>query len=382
LKKLTILIYSLAGGGAERVVSILLNELKDKFDITLVLMNETISYTLPNNIKIIYLEKSFAKENALYKFLKLPFLAYKYKLICQKNNITTSMSFMNRPNYINIFSKLFGNKIKTIISERIAPSQEYKTDSTKDKISRLLIKYLYPKADLIIPNAQEMADDLILNFNIPNDKIKVINNPVDIKMINKLKNEIVDYDFTGFNFINVARFHKQKNHKLLINSFSKLENKNTNLLLLGDGHLNDELKEQIKELKLENRVKFFGFNNNPYKYIVKSDCFVFSSNYEGFPNVLVEALSCEIPVISTDCISGPSEILNDTNRSYSKNNDDINICDYGILTPVNNEELLVKSMKIILEDKILKEKFVNSGYKRAVMFDKDIIVDEFVRILN
>ena len=109
-KKLSILTYSLASGGAERVVSILLEALKDDFDIHLVLMNDTIFYTIPKGIKVAYLEQSDARESGVLKLLKLPYLAFKYKRFCQKNEIAISLSFMNRPNYINTMAKLLGVK--------------------------------------------------------------------------------------------------------------------------------------------------------------------------------------------------------------------------------------------------------------------------------
>ena len=101
-KNLSILIYSLAGGGAERVVSILLNELKDKYDITLVLMRNKLDYEIPKNIKIHFLEDSNPYENGIVKLLKLPYLGWKYKKFCQYNGIDISLAFMNRPSYVSI----------------------------------------------------------------------------------------------------------------------------------------------------------------------------------------------------------------------------------------------------------------------------------------
>ena len=182
MKKLTILIYSLASGGAERVVSILLKELSQKYEIELVLMRDIIFYDIPKNIKITFLENSNPTENGIFKLLKLPFLAYKYSKI--KSDI--SISFMNRPNYINILSNLFKNS-KTIISERIAPSQEYKNNTLKDKISKYLIKTLYKKSDVIVPNSKYIAYELEKIFNVSTNKIKVIYNPVFKPQTSNLK---------------------------------------------------------------------------------------------------------------------------------------------------------------------------------------------------
>ena len=163
-KKLSILIYSLANGGAERVVSILIQELNDVFDITLFLMNDTIYYDIDPNINIIYLERSNPQEHGLLKLLKLPFLAWKYKRLNQSG---ISLSFMYRPNYINIIAKLFGMKSRVLVSERDFPSAK-NSQGIQGKINLILIKYLYEKAPHIITNSLMMKHDLKTNFNIRN----------------------------------------------------------------------------------------------------------------------------------------------------------------------------------------------------------------------
>ena len=133
-KRLSILIYSLANGGAERVVSILLNDLKDIYDINLFLMCDNIFYCVPDNVKITFLEKSSVDENGIKKLLKLPFLSYRYKKL---NKSDVSLSFMNRPNYINIISKILGMKGKVVISERSMPSLQHKS-GMQGKINKVL----------------------------------------------------------------------------------------------------------------------------------------------------------------------------------------------------------------------------------------------------
>ena len=164
-KRLSILIYSLASGGAERVVSILLNELPNKYDITLVLMKNKIEYDIPKEIKIAFLEDSDPYESGIAKLLKLPYLGFRYKRFCKENQITVSLSFMNRPNYINIFAKLFGNRARTIISERAMPSLQHKV-GIQGKINRFLIKQLYPYSDVVTANSMGNSLDLRDNFGI------------------------------------------------------------------------------------------------------------------------------------------------------------------------------------------------------------------------
>jgi len=170
-------------------------------------------------------------------------------------------------------------------------------------INRTLIKLLYPKADLLFANSKGNAIDLENNFKIKN--IQVIYNPFDIDKIKEKSKESVNLK-SGFNFVTIGRLDEGKNHQLLIKAMREIEG---NLYIIGDGVLRGYLEQLIYTLNLTDRVFLVGKQKNPYKYLSKADTFLFSSNREGFPNVLVEALACEIPIISTDCKSGPREIL-------------------------------------------------------------------------
>ena len=208
-QRVAILIYSLASGGAEKQVSLLLKYLSNKYKIYLVLMNNTIFYEIPKNIEIAYIEQSSPRESGVKKFLKLPFLSLKYKKFLKKNKIDISISFMNRPNYINALAKI----TKTILSERISPLNEYKTNSTKNIVNRFLINVLYKKADLVIPNSKRTALELRNFFNIKN--IKTIYNMIELPKCKKENNEFI--------FIHIGRFEPQKNHFLLFEAFKQAD---------------------------------------------------------------------------------------------------------------------------------------------------------------
>lgn len=382
-KKLSILIYSLAGGGAERVVSILLNELQERYDISLVLMRDKIDYDIAKEVKIHFLENSKPDENGILKLLKLPYLGWRYKRFCQENDIDITLAFMNRPSYVAIFSKLFANNILTIISERTTPSLMYGADNLLSKISKLLIRKLYPKADAIICNAEGNRFDLINNFSIDSQLCLTIHNPFDLSKIEKLSKEPVNnIHFDKFTFVTVGRLDHGKNHQLMISAFSKLEDKNSQLIILGEGLLRASIERKIRALSLEDRVFLVGFDANPYKYFSKSDCFLFSSNYEGFPNVLVEALACHLPVISTDCPSGPREILAPNSDISVQLTERCEKAEYGILFPTQKEDSLIQAMNLILKDEDLRERYANMAKVRAKNFDKEIIVDAFVEQLE
>ena len=380
-KNIAFFIYSLAGGGAERVVSILLNELSDIYNITLILMNKTISYDIPyKKINILYLEDSSPNEHGIKKLLKIPYLGLKYRNICKRYNIDLSFAFMNRPVYISMLAKLFKLDIKFIISERSTPSEIYKKNNFQSLINKFLIKNLYPLSDFIVTNSYGNYNDLICNFNIKKEKMKVIYNPIDLeKIYSSLKEEINGFTFDKFTFISVGRLDSGKNHKMIIEAFSEL-NIQSNLIIIGKGPLEKELRNLIKKLNQEDRVFILGFKDNPHKYISKSSCFVFSSKYEGFPNVLLESLACSIPIISTNCKSGPGELLN-LDYSYKKYNN-IKIGKYGILIPVDDKKLLKESMQRIYLEKELRSNYINKSKDRIENFEKAKIVNDFINTIE
>lgn len=382
-KSLSIFITSLSGGGAERVVSILLKELKNDFNITLVLMNDTIVYDIPKDIRVVYLENTNQKQNGIVKILKLPYLGYRYKNICQKNHIDISLSFMYRPNFINIFAKLFGLKSKVVISERNTPSKVYIGNSLASRVGNFLIKNLYSKADKIIPNSNGNSFDLIKNYGIEKEKLTVIENPFDIKKIEKNASEDIKVNKnSNFVFIMVGRLEVHKRHSLVIEAFSRLQDSNSELWILGQGPMESKLISLINDLELKERVKLLGFDKNPYKYMAQADCFILSSTREGFPNVLVEALACGLPVISSDCHSGPREILAPNSSVSKKIKNEIELSKYGILFPVDKVDYLYTAMIKMIEDKEIYDNYKKIVKSRASEFSLNKIIDQYKKVLE
>ncbi|NPA56009.1 MAG: glycosyltransferase [Epsilonproteobacteria bacterium] len=349
--KLVILIYSLGSGGAERVVATLIPYLKRYYDIELVLMNDTVFYDV--DVKITWLEHSSPTEHPLIKLLKLPILAWKYKKLLTTKDI--SLSFMNRPNYINVLAKLLGAKAKIIVSERNMPSLQH--NYRFGFISKWLIR-LYNKADIVLANAKEISYDLQRNFAVRH--VNVIYNPLIPKTCNKLPRR-------KFTFINIGRMDKGKNQELLIKAFNQLTF-DARLVIVGDG----VLREYLMSIASDN-VEFVGTTKDIYHYLRQSDCFVFTSQHEGFPNVLLEALSCKLPVISTDCSSGPREILA-PNTPFLPKTTSLEKTPYGILIKPNSLPHLIQAM-----NEIYHNYFTPSPPKE---FDIETIVQQYREIIG
>ncbi len=373
-KKISILINDLDSGGAERVVSVLLDMLHNRYDITLFMMHNIIFYNIPKDIKIVIVGNSNLKDSGVKKLLKLPLIAWQYKKLNRDSSI--SISFLSRANYINIFAKLFGMRGRVIVSERSMPSLQYR-GSLQGYINRLLIRFLYRKTDMVFANSKGNALDLMENFKIGD--VRVIYNIFNIDRVINLSNRYAILNSNRFNFITIGRLDEGKNHKLLIDAIKEID---ANLYIIGDGELRDDLVEHIINLGLEERIFMIGKIKNPYKYISKADSFVFASNREGFPNVLVEALACGLPIISTDCRSGPREILAPDTDVTLQLHDNLEIAKYGILTPINSIDKMREAMRLIMHNQKLRDEYRNRAIDRAMDFNKNKLIGKFINIID
>lgn len=366
MKKISVFIYSMAGGGAERVVSNLLGILSEKYEVHLILMNDRIFYEIPKNIRIHFLERSKPFENGLWKLVKLPFLGQKYKKLCADLGIDLHFVWMNRPCYVAAFARIFGDKKPLVMNECSTPSVLYKANNFKSKISKFLLRTLYPKADFIYPNSLGNLNDLRDNFSIDEAKMKVLYNATDLDEIRAKSTEEIEQNRPFF--LSVGRLDAGKNHELLIRAYAKLKNCDKDLLILGEGVLKEHLQSVIDELNLSERVKLLGFDNNPYKYMSKCYAFVFVSLFEGFSNALIEALACGKLVISSDHKSGARELLGDN--------------EWGILVGVNDEKSTIEAMQKALDKPELVKIYEKNAIIRANFFDKNKIANDLIKDLD
>lgn len=377
--RLLIFINTLQTGGAERVVSLLLNHLKDNFEIHLALYSNIIDYTIPPEIKILDLKQPLL-QNKIIRFLKLPQISLQVYRYCKKNGINNSVAFLYRPCYINAIMKSFcGYRGHVIMCEGTHQTTMQESHSTIYRMfSKFMVMYSYKRADLILANSYAIQTDLIENFKIKTP-VRVIYNPVDLQDIKTHAVEEPGFVFEEniFYFITVGNLRKEKNQLLLIQAFFILKNLPCKLLIVGAGVMEDILKQKVKDLGLMEKVIFCGFDKNPFKYVNRSNCFVLSSDVEGFPNVLIEALACGKPVISTDCSSGPRELLAPATDLHHRAINAYEIGEYGILTPVKDVISLANAMKKMYTDAGLRSQFTAKAAKRAEQFDVDEIKQYF-----
>lgn len=381
--KIAFLINSLTSGGAEKIVLTIINELaKENTNIELICLEENNFYDLPSNIKITYLKKNSGKSNGIMKLFEIPFLSYKLKKYIEKNNIKIVQSHLYRANYINVLSNILGSNHKSqIVNHGIA--SRYKIKGLLGKINLFLIKKLYTKANTVITISQEMKNDLNRLYEFKNSQL-VINNPYDLNNIDILKiQEIPEFIFNPEKtyLITMGRLIKLKRYDDVIKSLRNLP-ENIELILLGEGEEEKNLKILTKKLDLEGRTHFIGNVKNPFKYLYNADIFILSSETEGFPNSLIEALACNLLIVSSDCISGPREILAPNTDSATIAKDKFQIEEFGILYPTGNVQELSNSILCLIEYNNIKIDLRNKKNTRAKDFSLEKIIIQYKKVLE
>jgi len=370
------LVNSFKRGGAERVIINLLNYLPGldpDLKLFLYFLEDAVNpYPVPDHVHLMKRKKRPKFQST--KFFNIPVQASRLKTFTQENEIDLVLSFLSRSNYVNMIAKWLGSHHQVIMSERNTPSFVYSSSGIKDRINGLLIRKLYPHSFKIIAISQGVKNDLVNSYDISSDNIVVIYNPIDTDVVMIKSKEKVDHkwltDKSIKTIISVGRLEKQKNHTLLINAF-KIVSKNhpnTRLMILGEGTERKNLEKLTKELNLTSKVCLIGLQDNPFAFVSKADLFVLSSDFEGFGNVIIEAMVCGCPVISTDCQSGPNEII-----THKKD---------GYLTPVGDVDAMSDAISTLLENKSLRESIIENAYHRANDFRLEKISEQYLQTIK
>ena len=204
--------------------------------------------------------------------------------------------------------------VHTTLSERLKRKNIFARLKEKKRLQNI-----YNNSNIIaVSNGVKKDLEKFINANI-----KVIYNPFDFEDIKNKAKESIDLNFEYI--MTAGSLNNVKRHDLLLKAYSKL-NTNLHLVVLGKGRQEKNLKKLAKKLNIENKVHFLGWQSNPYKYMRNAKLFVLSSEVEGFGNVLVESLALNTPVVSTNCPSGPSEILIDElSKFLAKNKDEFDL---------------------------------------------------------
>lgn len=344
-KKIAFLIPSLSTGGAERVVVLLANKFIEKFEVFVIVLNKTETvYSVDKEVTIIYLQEKYLPSSSLFEAIKSNFVYV--KKICKTvktNQIDILIGFTTSVNILTIISSMFLNK-PNLISERNNPEV-----SVPNIFWKFFRDLTYPFTNGLI--VQTDFNRKFYQKIIKKNKIKVIPNPIDKSIFSARK----DYCERENIILTVGRLDVNKNQRLLFEAFTNLNVGNWKLVIAGDGVLREEYKKLTAYLGIADKVDFVGNVANVSDYYNKAKIFVFTSKSEGFPNALLEAMSFGLPCISTDCPSGPSEII--------KNNEN------GFLIDVNNKSQLEKKLTDLMNNPKLCIEFSAKALKSTERFE-------------
>lgn len=298
--KVLFVINSLAGGGAERVMATLLRaseKRRAKFDFSIALLDcEPAAYPLPTWLAVHQLDsrgglgRSFRQLSALIK----------------RERPDVTLSFLTRANIAAIAAMRLRRR-PCIISERVNTKAHLATGRSA-RLSLGMVRALYPRATRILAVSQGVADTLANDFGVKPGTIEIIANPVDLTAIAIKAADKPPIVIDGPYVAAMGRLVPNKNFALAIEAFAR-SNVEGKLIILGEGPERAALEKLAAKLDIADRVLLPGFCDNPYAVLAHSQYVILSSNAEGFPNALVEALASGVAVVATDCPSGPFEVL-------------------------------------------------------------------------
>jgi len=383
--KVMFIINQMGDGGAERVVQTLANYLAQKpgFRVSVVTLhgdgvakmdrevNSDTSggdgYPLREGVSRHTLFSRLLSRG-VFKILMLPLQGLELARLVKRQDPEVVISFLVRSNLAHCFSQLFGNRKPVIISERNTSDNQYGSGSLKDRVMLGLIRRLYPRADGVIAISRGVKDSLE-RLGVLGDKVKVIYNPQPLEEIEARAQEpILEENWLprdGFTLVTTGRLVEQKDHATLLRAFAlvKEEVERASLMVMGEGPLKEDLQRMARDLGIGEKVWFAGWRENPFAIMKRSDLFVFSSKFEGLGNAIIEAMACGLPVIATDCPSGPAEILESGK--------------YGVLVPVGDAEAMAREIVFFYRDPSRREKYARLSRERAGEFAVEKISREY-----
>jgi N-acetylgalactosamine-N,N'-diacetylbacillosaminyl-diphospho-undecaprenol 4-alpha-N-acetylgalactosaminyltransferase len=331
-------INSLAGGGAERVMCTLLRASQDEVRehrISLLLLDREASmYEVPRWVEVIELDCRHSLARSIWSVWRA----------LRRLKPDTTISFLTRSNVANVIAaSMLG--IPAIVSERVNTSSHL-GGGLGSLLARFLVKATYPRARRVIAVSQGVADGLSASFGVQHDRMTVIANPIDLDEIRKQAESGAPVAIEGPYIVTMGRLVPNKNFGLLIEAFAQsgIAGK---LLILGDGPEREALTARIGALGLADRVVMPGFAANPFPTLRRAEFFVSPSNAEGFPNSLLEAMSVGLAVISTNCPSGPSEVLGELPREQVAAG--VTFAPHGVLVSPDDPAAMAEALRAMMD---------------------------------
>lgn len=362
--KITFFSESLRIGGTERVLVLLANALSQRGYQVDVIILERLNCNhsrLKSSINVIYLD---CRDRLRSSILPLA----KYLFTHRPDVILPMSSYWAIPVYLA--KLLVGSNVRIIPAIHFEVLEMNALPPAETSINRFLRRLVLRKVSNLVTVSRGNAAYMIKHFNLRPDRVHVINNPAVSEDIISQAEETVDHPWLSPSrdvpvILSVGRLSREKDYSTLLRAVHRvLHNRPVRMFFVGDGVERESLIVQTRELGIEQAVHFAGAAVNPYMYMRNSDMLVVSSRYESFGLVLVEAMACGTPVVSTICGTGPADILD--NGSY------------GRLVPIGDDEALAKAMLATLSEQPNRSRL----RQRAQQFSVDVAVDQYLSLFE
>ncbi len=420
--RLMFIIPRLSGGGAEKVIANLASGLTERHKVYLAYMEDPIGYPYPVSprVKLIRLRnepKHKEQIETLWQTLELDrharlkkakrnwyqeYPAKYLQRLKKRLRIDCTISFLTPANSLNTEA---ASRCPAIISIRSCMQGEYAPAEARHPVKRAALSRSCKQADRIVSISKEAVQGLAEEFGAVAGKISVIYNPCNPARIRRLAGEtpederlLKQMEDSKFVFVSSGRIAPKKGQWHLLHAFRLVLDRHpeARLVLFGktdDAGIEELLKETIRELQLEGQVTLAGFHSNPFPYLAKGDAFILTSFNEGFPNAVLEAMALGLPVISTDCSSGPREILAPGTDCMNKTKKP-DLAEYGILTPEcsgnqeirrppeENEVLLAEAMLRLLEDPDTRRHYSKKSLERSEQFPEEEFLRQWEQVIH
>ena len=353
---------SMRGGGAERVVMILATAFAERgLDVDLVLVKAEGEYLdmVPDSVRVIDLD-SRRMLTAIPRFLhyvhreRPPFLF--------STLVTTALTAL-------IAKLVNGRGMRVLVGQASTFSIAYEQGTSRERLYMKLMRLLLPLADGVVAVSDGVADDLRDQAPRAAGKIVTIYDPIVSPALVEQAEAPVEHPWFANDdppvILSVGRLVQLKEHSTLLRAFAEVvRSRPARLVILGQGVERESLLELAERLGVSNRLDLPGFDVNPFRYMSRASVFVLSSRYEGFGNVLAQAMACGAPVVSTDCRSGPSEILEGGR--------------WGRLVPVGDWRAMARAIEETLDDPMPAEALK----ARASVYSVEASVDRYLELLT
>lgn len=403
-KKLIFMVSTLNTGGAQRALANMSLAFPDAYEIDFLLNDaQNICYEYKGNIIDLGLPPQKDKTNLFYQLNVFLRRYHELKKRKKSGKYIACISALTSANAVNILTKT--PKCKSIVSIRNYTSKS-PIRGLKRKIEETAIRLLYNRADAAVAVSESVRHDLMQNYGVKPEKVVTIYNGYDLDKIRALAQADLQeaerkwFRSQGQGFttiVTAGRFTQEKGHWHLIRAMRQIvtEFPDTRLLILGEGELEPYLRELIAGCGLQDHVILCGFVKNPYHIISRCDLYVMPSLTEGFPNAMVEAMCCGLPVISADFDSGAREILAPETPIMKKAQNRYELAQYGVLCAVCDgvrhaaqesltaqERVMADAVTAMLRDEAMRRRYAERALERAGELDGKAMIRSWIKLLR